>query len=226
MSKNGRNLWVTLLPLLSALPFLASTTPDPHDLAMRIARRYGIDGFPRVESLHYVFNVHYKGKEVSREWTWFPRQDSVIYKGKDAAGAMIQAAYARGNKYSMEAESVKTIDKMFINDQYWLLFPYHLVWDKGTRMEAKPMPGEGYQVTVTYPSEGGYTPGDAYDLYVDSAGTVKRWTYRKSNTDKPTREAMWSEPVQEGTLNLSLERPGMGDDFKLRFTEVKVVARE
>jgi hypothetical protein len=228
--RNYRNGWVTLLLLILPLNLLSNVPPpDPHSLALRIAERYGLDSFPRVESMHFVFNVHYKGHDVAREWTWFPKEDSVIYKGKDPAGAMMQAAYSRRNQYSLAAESVKAIDKMFINDQYWLLFPYHLVWDKGTTMEASAMPPgknrEAYRVTVIYPSQGGYTPGDAYDLYVDSSGTVMRWTYRKSNSDKPTRESMWSEPVPEGGLNLSLVRPGMGDDFKLSFSDVKVVSR-
>lgn len=223
-----RSLAVTLL--LIALPFAApASTPDAKELAHRIAERYGMESFPKVKSLHYVFTVHYGGKDVEREWTWFPKEDSVIYKGKDPAGAMIQAAYARGNSFSLASEPVKAIDKMFINDQYWLLFPYHLVWDK-VKLDASSMPenkgGEAYKVTATYPSEGGYTPGDAYDLFIDSAGTVRRWIYRKSNGDKPTREAKWSDPVPEGGLNLSLKRPGMGDDgFRLEFRDVRVVTR-
>jgi hypothetical protein len=235
-----RSGWVTLLlPLLLPLtPLSNPDAPDPHALARRIAERYGVDSFARVQSVHFVFNVHYKGNDVARAWTWFPREDSVVYNGKDAGGAMITAAYSRKNPYSLGSDAVKAVDKMFINDQYWLFFPYHLIWDKDTKMEASAMPVEAkaqgkaearrrvaYRMTVTYPSEGGYTPGDAYDLFVDSAGTVVRWVFRKGNGDKPTREAMWSEPVEKGGLNLSLERPGMGDDFRLKFSDVQVVAR-
>ncbi len=207
-------------------PALAPSLPAPDSLARRIADRYGAERFHRVQSVHYVFNVNFKGKHVVREWTWFPKQDSVLYTGEDAKGMRLKAAYSRRNAYSMGSESVAAIDKSFINDQYWLLFPLHLRWDKDLKLQVKAgeKPGESYHLTVMYPPAGGYTPGDAYDLFVDSTATLKRWIFRKGNSPQATNEAYWSAPSAFDGLEISLEHPGASKDFKLWFTDVKVVA--
>ena len=203
-----------------------SALPAPDSLARRIADRYGAGEFHRVKSVRYTFNVLFKGKHISREWTWFPREDSVLYSGEDPKGLRLKAAYSRRNAYSMGSESVAAIDKSFINDQYWLLFPLHLRWDKDLKLRIAPgeKPGEAYRLTVTYPSSGGYTPGDAYDLFVDSAATLKRWIFRKGNAPQTTKEAFWSAPAAFDGLRISLEHPGPSGDFKLWFTDVKVSA--
>ena len=226
-----------LVAALALLALSASAAPLPDSLAKLIAHRYGAAGFNRVKSIHYVFNVKHGDKEVARTWTWFPKSDSVVYRGKDSAGLTVQASWSRRNAFSMLSPPVRPLDKMFVNDQYWLLFPLHLVWDKGLRMESvdmaesiaggksvsgKTQDREIWRLTVAYPSEGGYTPGDAYDLFVDSAGTVRRWAFRRGNTEKPTTETRWSDPAPMGPLRISLERPGMKPGFKLWFSDVRV----
>ena len=211
--------------------------PSADSLAQRIARRYGADHFHLVNSLHYVFHVRYGGKDMARDWTWFPKSDSVVYKGKDAGGMEISAAYSRRNSYSMGAESVVAVDKMFVNDQYWLLFPLHLRWDIGKHMTVVSMTdpkeaarGEMYKLTVVYPPQGGYTPGDAYDLFVDNTATIQRWIFRKGNGEKTNRETLWSWPAPVGGLAISMERDtpkwvadSTAKGFRLWFTDVTVV---
>jgi hypothetical protein len=200
--------------------------PTADSLARRIADRYGARAFPKLDSLHYVFNVHFKDKEIARAWTWFPKSDSVIYNGPDAKGLPISAAYSRKNPASMGSEPVASLDKSFINDQYWLLFPLHLSWDKGLSFSiaAGEKPGEAYRLTATYPAAGGYTPGDAYDLFVDSSATIKRWIFRRGNSPQATQEAFWSAPADFLGVEISLEHPGAGPGFKLWFSQVRVGA--
>lgn len=226
--------------LLSTL----SAAPDHDSLARLIADRYGASGFHQVQSIHYVFNLRLDGKEIAREWTWFPQADSVAYRGKDPGGLSVEATWSRRNAFSMQSPTVQPLDRWFVNDQYWLLFPLHLAWDRDIRLESAPMEtaagksgGEAWRLTVTYPPVGGYTPGDAYDLFLDSTGTVRRWIFRKGNAGKATRETRWSTPVPIGPLWLSLERegqvgsgpggPGPGGkgrdpDFKIRFLDVRI----
>jgi hypothetical protein len=207
-------------PEASALASL----PDARALAARIANRYGAQKFHAVESIHYTFHVRFGGKDIEREWTWYPKQDSVLYRGPDAKGVELQAAYSRKNPYSMASEAVTAIDKTFINDQYWLLFPMHLNWDEGLtfKVSASEKPGEAWHLMVLYPSRGGYTPGDAYDLFLDSSATIKRWIFRKGNSAEPTSEVTWEAPVEIGGLGFSREHRGIGKDFRLWFTDVRV----
>lgn len=198
--------------------------PSARALADRIAERYGSARFEGVTVLHYKFHVKFGDKNVEREWTWHPKQDSVEYRGPDAKGVILQAAYSRRNAYSMGSETVATIDKSFINDQYWLLFPLHLKWDKGLTLKASASdrPGEAWHLMAQYPAQGGYTPGDAYDLFVDSTATLKRWIFRKGNAPEATNEVTWDAPVEKGGLAFSLNHQGMGKDFRLWFTDVTV----
>lgn len=218
---------LVLTVLLSAIPAFSLPTAD--SLATKVAERYGLSNFPKVKSIHYVFNVLHDGKNMSREWTWFPQADSVIYKGPDAGGLPIQAAYSRRNTYSMAAANVVAVDKMFMNDQYWFLFPLHLRWDKDLKLEVAAVEqgtgkDEAYKLTAMYPATGGYTPGDAYDIFVANDGTIKRWIFRRGNAPKPTVEAIWAVPVKKGDLNVSLERPGAKPGFKVWFTGVEVLS--
>lgn len=221
----------------------AAYAADPaRDLADRIAARYGAADFPRVESISFTFNVLNQGKAKARIWTWFPKTDSVRFRGPDEKGLMLTAAYSRRNTFSMAAPQVAAIDKSFINDQYWLLFPLHLEWDKGTTLtmgssgdrlddlkpagaKAKAEPASAVpprrMLSVRYPSAGGYTPGDSYDLVAEDDGTIHSWMFHKGAIDTVTMRAHWSPPVKVDGLPLSLDRPG-GDGFKVWFTGVKV----
>ena len=62
------------------------------------------------------------------------------------------------------------IDPGFVNDQYWLVFPLRAYWDSSADVgdkgnQALPLGnGSAKLVSVKYPSEGGYPPGDTWDL--------------------------------------------------------------
>ena len=238
MGGNNRKIALGILALSLLMPFSVSfaksvpatptpansALPDPDSLATRIALRYGLSEFYKVDSIRYKFHLFYNGTNIDREWTWFPKLDSVLYRGKDAKGMILNAAYSRRNTFSMASTTIVGIDQNFINDQYWLLFPLHLKWDKGLKFKvlAGKQPGEEYQLTVIYPANAGYTPGDAYDLFVDQAGIIKRWIFRKANAAEPTVMTGWSAPVKRGGLEISLDHPGPDKNFKLWFTDVKV----
>ena len=223
-AKDARDTTPVAVPQSPASPGSQAGLPDARALADRIARRYGSDAFHRVVSMRFTFHARFKEHDIGREWTWFPKQDSVGYRGPDAKGVVIQAAYSRRNAFSLKSDQVAAIDKSFINDQYWLLFPLHLKWDKELTLKVSraDRSGEAWRLMVAYPPGGGATPGDAYDLFVDSSAAIKRWIVRKGDGAEPAREAFWSAPVGIGGLGISLEHPGPDPDFRLWFTDVKV----
>jgi hypothetical protein len=95
-----------------------------------------------------------------------------LRSGLHEAGQPVKLTYLRSQLSSQAAVVKDEIDPAFINDQYWLLFPFHLVWDSNAKVEDTGMQklplgkGSAKRVVVTYPSEGGYTPGDTWELFV------------------------------------------------------------
>ena len=66
-----------------------------------------------------------------------------------------------------------------MNDNYWLIFPFHVYWDTSATVTDEGMQklplgkGSADKVVVKYPSGGGYTPGDTWTLYVGTDGRVE-----------------------------------------------------
>ena len=62
-------------------------------------------------------------------WEWSPKTDTVSYEGKDKEGKPVKVTYQR-SQLSSQSDAVKNeIDPNFANDQYWLILPFHIVWD-------------------------------------------------------------------------------------------------
>ncbi|MEM6855538.1 MAG: hypothetical protein AAF593_14120 [Planctomycetota bacterium] len=118
----------------------------------------------------------------------------------------------------------------FINDSYWLLFPFQLVWSDPTVTDAgmQPLPlggGEGQKLICQWPAEGGYTPGDAYDLYLGEDGLIQQWVFRRGGQENG-RAHTWEDHQQLGPIIVSLDHHGPppgneGSGFRLWFTDVK-----
>ena len=114
---------------------------------------------------------------------------------------------------STQSDSVKNeIDPSFINDNYWTLFPFHAYWDKSAsaidqgKFNLPVGPGMAELVPVKYPADGGYTPGDTWDLYVGNDNRVVYFVYHRGG-------AKTAEPcpcnvgrLQEGRSNSVLNR--------------------
>ena len=72
------------------------------------------------------------------------------------------------------------------------MLPFQLIWDTSAtlgepfKVEAPISKIELNKVTLTYPSDGGYTPGDAYDIFYDDYFIIKEWVYRKANANEPS----------------------------------------
>lgn len=150
------------------------------------------DSWGQIDAIRYTFHVDRPGVKLSRSWVWEPKADHVTYKGKDKAGNPVKATYLR-SQLSSQPESVqKEIDLAFVNDQYWLMFPFHICWDAGADVKDKGMQklplgkGSARLVSVKYPSAGGYTPGDTWDLYVGSDNRVEELLFRHGVSQKPT----------------------------------------
>lgn len=196
-------------------------------ISEQIAKTYGLDSFSQIEGIRYTFNI---GEiKLSRTWVWEPKTDQVSYEGKDKAGQPVKVTYLRSQLSSQAAVVKDEIDSAFINDQYWLVFPFHLVWDSSAKVEETGMhklplgKGSARQVVVTYPADG-YSPGDTWELFVGTNNRVQEWVYHHGGSPKWTGIWSWEDYKRAGPLLVSLNHPGKKDGKPVRvfFTDVAV----
>src|SRR5215831_12289471 len=158
-NRPGKTVLLAIALLLAAANSWAQKAP----IADQIAKAYGLDSFGQIDAIRYTFNI--PGFKLSRTWTWEPKADRVTYEGKDKEGKPVKVTYVRSQLDSQPENVKKEIDPGFVNDQYWLVFPFHMVWDTGATVEDKGMEklpsgkGTARHVIVKYGSAG-YTPGD------------------------------------------------------------------
>ena len=199
--------------------------------AQQIAQTYGLDSFGQVEAIRYTWSAQFPGVNISRSWMWEPKTGQVSYEGKDKDGKPIKATYLRSQVNSQPANVKNDIDPAFVNDNYWLLLPLHVYWDTSatvTNEGMKQLPtgsGSAELVSVNYPTEGGYTPGDTWDLYVDKDNRVQQMIYHRGGPRKPSVViASWEGYKKAGPLLISTDHHGTADGNPLRIfiTDVAV----
>ncbi len=225
-----KKTWITtgalvLLCLLCSAGDLFSQEPT---IGEKIAQAYGVSGFGEIEELKFTFNIKWGEISASRSWVWLPKEDKVTYLG-DGKPDSKAITYNRKDLSDSGSESLREIDAHFINDQYWLLFPFHLAWDSGMKVELAgekvkfPMGGGmGRMVSVIYPPTGGYTPGDRYDLFLDDNNMIAEWIFRRGGAEKPTVIATWEDNRHMGPIIMSLNHVGADKNFHVWFTDVEM----
>jgi hypothetical protein len=225
MSGPGRLTMIRLstFPVLALIVAASSAAQDRSPVAEQIARTYGLDSFGQIEKIRYTWNAEFPGVKVSRSWEWEPKTDKVHYEGKDNSGKPVSVTYQR-SKLSSQPDAVKNeVDPAFNNDQYWLLFPLHASWDSGTKVADEGMQklplgkGSARRVVVKYPSEGGYTPGDTWELYVGADHRIEEFVYHRGGPKKPSVViATWAGYKKAGPLLVSTDHRGTADGKPLR----------
>lgn len=186
----------------------------------KVANANGFANWVNVKEIKFTFNVDRDTTHFERTWVWKPKTNEIT--------AISAEGTTKYNWAKMDSVA-NTINAGFINDKYWLLAPYQLVWDgKNIQHELssaikapiskKPM----QKLTIVYGSEGGYTPGDAYDLYFGDDMIVKEWVFRKGNAPEPSMTTTWEDYEDIGGLKIAkMHKMGEGN-FKLFFTDVSV----
>ena len=195
----------------------SSCSPKRPTAIEQIAKAYGLDSYGQIDAVRYTFNLDIPGRNVSRSWVWEPKTGQVSYEGKDNDGKPIKATYVR-SQLSSQSDAVKNqIDPGFVNDNYWLLFPFHAYWDTSNTVEDKgiqPLPlgsGSADLVTVKY-SGGGYTPGDTWNLFVGQDKRVEVLHFQHGGDAKPSDVlATWEGYKKAGPLLVSTEHRGTAD---------------
>ena len=200
-------------------------------IADQIAKTYGLDSFGQIDAIRYTFHIDAGALKLSRSWVWEPKTDQISYDAKDKDGNPVKITYLRSQLASQSAVVKDEVDPGFFNDQYWLLFPFHLVWDTSATVQDAGMQklplgkGSAEKVAVKYPSNGGYTPGDTWELYVGTDGRIRQLVFHHGGPVKSSVViATWADYKKAGPLLLSLDHRGTADGKPLRlfFSNVAV----
>jgi len=233
MTNSSRVTRIGLLVFGVLLLAPASWAQSCPPAAEKMAKAYGLDSWGQIEAIRYTFNIDLAAfrLKLSRSWVWEPKTGQVTYEGKDKAGNPVKVTYSRSQLSSQPENVQKEIDPGFVNDQYWLLIPFHACWDSGATVEDKGMQklplggGTAKLVSVKYPSGGGYTPGDTWDLYLGPDNRVKQMAFHHGGNAKPSVViATWAGYKKAGPLLISTDHRGTADGkpLHLTFTDVAV----
>lgn len=196
------------------------TVVEVKSIPEQVAIANGYANWTNVNKINFTFNVDRDDSHFERSWSWAPKTNDVVFMTREDT-----IVY---NRKAVDTILAKT-DAGFVNDKFWLLAPYQLVWDKNgytyehepkatAPMSKKPM----QKLTVVYGNEGGYTPGDAYDFYFEDDFILKEWGFRKGNQEEPNMVTSWEEYQDFKGLNIATMHQGADEDFKLYFSGILV----
>lgn len=188
-------------------------------IAEKIAQAHGIDHWKNVNQIEFTFNVDRGESHSERSWTWNPKiHDVRLVSNKDTIYY---------NRNSVDSLSINA-DRAFINDKFWLLVPFQLVWDDGTtfseiKKEVAPISKtELNKITLTYSNEGGYTPGDAYDIFFNDNYRIEEWVYRQGNSETPSMMTTFENYEDFNGLKIAKDHKMAEGNFNLYFSNIKV----
>ena len=216
-------LLASLLIACQEAPKNKVETSTPKSLLDSIADTYGYQSWEDVEQISFTFNVDRPTRKSARSWQWDVKNSLV--------SSTIDSATVQYNKLQVDS-TMMGIDARFINDSYWLLFPFKLVWDRdsfsyevGGIDKASINAAGNRKVSIKYEDMGGYTPGDVYDFYIDANYHITEWAWRKSNDSVPRLRTTWTPPENFNGIWLSTHHQGE-DDLSIYFSGVEVILKD
>jgi hypothetical protein len=131
----------------------------------QIAKTYGIDSWDKVQAVRYTWNIDIPGLfKASHKWEWEPKTGKISFETTDKDGKPVKVSYDSSQLSSQPDQVKNEVEPAFVNDNYWLIFPFHAYWDKSATVTDKGMQklpigaGSATLVSVKYPAEAGLSP--------------------------------------------------------------------
>jgi hypothetical protein len=194
-------------------------TSSIKNLTKQIAEANGIDSFKNVQMLEFTFNVQKDTAEASsRHWQWFPKTNEVVF--------VTDSSSTKFKRYDTSTSDLKKLNAQFTNDEYWLLYPFHLSWDKGfelldSSMKRAPISGKSlHKITAKYNNKDGFTPGDMYDIYIDENNRIQEWAFHKGGTAAPSLITTWDNYKNFNGLQIAQEHSSKDGKFRIWFSGI------
>ncbi|WP_344712235.1 hypothetical protein [Winogradskyella damuponensis] len=203
-------------------PQQTSLKTDTQELsiAKKIANAHGFEHWKNVSEIKFTFQVDTDTRNgKGRSWSWYPKSDEVLFESLHG-----EQRYSRKH---MDSTLIAN-DRGFINDKFWLLVPFQLVWDTSatisepTKAQAPISKIELNRITLTYSNEGGYTPGDAYDIFYDEQFIIREWVYRKGNSAEPSLTTTFENYKDYNGIKIATDHKQEGGNWNLYFTDVSI----
>jgi len=194
------------------------TTSEELSIAEKIANANGMEKFKDLNEIDFTFNVKINDTaRAERAWKWFPKTKKIELTEN---GETI--AYTQGDSLT---EKQLAADQKFINDSYWLIFPYQLMWSnyESTYNEKgiAPISNEEMQMlTVNYKGKGGYSPDDSYHIFFGDDNMIKEWKYISSTG----RELVttWEDYETFNGIPIAKMHKSADGSFQLYFTDISL----
>ena len=191
------------------------------NIGNQIAEANGVENFKNVQMLEFIFNVqHDTAAASSRHWQWFPKTNEVVF--------ITDSSTTKFKRTDTSTQELKKLNARFTNDEYWLLYPFHLDWDKGMELldsNMKPAPISGksmHKIITKYNNKDGFTPGDMYILYLDVNQHIQEWEYHKSGSAEPSLITTWENYKDFNGLKIAQDHKSKDGKFHLWFTGIQV----
>lgn len=190
---------------------------DRPEILIKIANAHGFENWLEINELKYSFNVDRGGDVFTRSWTWQPKAEKV---------SMTTADTTLTYNLNKVDSTLQRTDQAFINDKYWLLFPFQLAWDDNfdteikSKIEAPISEKKLTEVSINYKNEAGYTPGDTYKIYVDENHIIREWSYIPNGKQEPAMSTSWEDYETFKGLKIAKTHQNKDKTFKLYFTDI------
>mgnify|MGYP000005807259 FL=1 len=193
-----------------------------YTLAEKIANAHGFKNWDSVTEFQFTFNVDTDSTNFGRSWIWKPKANKVtMLTAKDTI------VY---NTFKVEQESLNA-DRAFINDKYWALLPFQLIWDTSATL-SEPIKSQApiskkqlNKVTLTYPVKGGYTPGDAYDIFYNDDFIIQEWVFREANAKEPSMINTFENYKEFNGIKIAQDHKKETGSWNLNFTDIKIITQ-
>ena len=211
--------WISIP--ICILMLIYCQTENELTVAQKIANAHGFENWKDVSQVNFTFRVdtdNIEGKE--RIWSWFPKKDSI---------SMQTSGKSFNYKRSDLSHATVVADRAFINDKFWAFIPFQLVWDKNltisepVKIKAPVSNVEMNMITVLYPEEGGYTPGDAYDLFYTDDFIIQEWQFRKGNTETAMLTNTFENYGDYSGLKIANDHKKADENWNLLTTNISII---
>src|SRR5581483_5815300 len=140
MTYSGRVTKIALMGFWMLVLVATSWTQQRDPIIEKIANAYGLGSYDKIEAIRYTWNIDIPGLfKATHKWEWEPKTGKVSFESTDKDGKPVKVSYDSSQLNSQPDQVKNEVEPAFVNDNYWLLFPFHAYWDKSATVTNEGM---------------------------------------------------------------------------------------